>query len=112
MAKIFGRPDDHRTGIGWTLDIFAPHGWGRKLETQWILELSPWKTGMDRYPLPPGGRKRHADDGTLRRGYADIPESTSNTPWEGPHIRILFESEDPALYREARHRKPDRVGPG
>ena len=46
-------------------------------------------------PLQPGGRKRHADDGTLQRVYADNPESTSNTPWEGPHKRILFESEDP-----------------
>ena len=26
--------------------------------------------------------------------YADIPKSTSNMPWDGPHIRILFESED------------------
>ena len=49
MAKIFQRPDDHRTGIGWTQDIFAPHGWGRKLETQWIQELNRWKPGTDRY---------------------------------------------------------------
>ena len=46
-------------------------------------------------PLQPGGRKRHADDGTLRRAYADIPKSTSNMPWDGPHKRILFWSEDP-----------------
>ena len=46
-------------------------------------------------PLQPGGRKRHADDDTLRRAYADIPKNTSNMPWDGPHKRILFESEDP-----------------
>ena len=31
-------------------------------------------------PLQPGGRKRHADDGTLRRAYGDIPKNTSNMP--------------------------------
>ena len=46
-------------------------------------------------PLQPGGRKRHADDGTLRRAYADIQGNVNSMPWEGPHIRILFESEDP-----------------
>ena len=46
-------------------------------------------------PLQPGGRKRHADDGTPRRAYADIPKNTINMPWDGPYKRILFESEDP-----------------
>ena len=46
-------------------------------------------------PLQPGGRKRHADDDTLLRAYADIPDSTRRMPWDGPHKRILFESEDP-----------------
>ena len=46
-------------------------------------------------PLQPGGRKRHVDDGTLRRAYADIPKGTSNALWNGPHKMILFESEDP-----------------
>ena len=46
-------------------------------------------------PLQPGGRKRHADDDTLLRAYADIPDSTRSMPWDGPHKRILFESEDP-----------------
>ena len=46
-------------------------------------------------PLLPGGRKRHADDDTLLRAYADIPDSTRRMPWDGPHKRILFESEDP-----------------
>ena len=41
------------------------------------------------------GRKRHADDDTLLRAYADIPTNTRNMPWDGPHKRILFESEDP-----------------
>ena len=46
-------------------------------------------------PLQPGGWKRHADDGTLWRAYADIPKNISNMPWDGPYKRILFESEDP-----------------
>ena len=46
-------------------------------------------------PLQPGGRKRHADDDTLLILYADIPDSTRRMPWDGPHKRILFESEDP-----------------
>ena len=46
-------------------------------------------------PLQPGGRKRHADDSTLRRAYADIPKNTSNMLWDGPYKKILFESEDP-----------------
>ena len=43
----------------------------------------------------PGGRKRHEDDDTLLRTYADRPTNTINIPWDGPHKRILFESEDP-----------------
>ena len=27
--------------------------------------------------------------------YADIPKSTRSAPWDGPHKRILLESEDP-----------------
>ena len=46
-------------------------------------------------PPQPGGRKRHADDGTLRRRYADIQQNTNSVQWDGPHKRILFESEDP-----------------
>ena len=46
-------------------------------------------------PLQPGGRKHHAEDDTLLREYADIPDSTRSMPWDGPHKRILFESEDP-----------------
>ena len=33
--------------------------------------------------------------GSLRRVYADIPKGTSSVPWDSPHKRILFESEDP-----------------
>ena len=40
-------------------------------------------------------RKRHADDDMLLKTYADRPTSTRNIPWDGPHKRILFESEDP-----------------
>ena len=49
----------------------------------------------DPLPFQPGGRKRHADDDTLLRTYADRPTNTRNIPWDGPHRRILFESEDP-----------------
>ena len=45
-------------------------------------------------PPQPGGRKRHADDGTLRGRYADIQRNTDSVQWDGPHKRILFESED------------------
>ena len=48
-------------------------------------------------PLPPQseGWKQHADDDTLLEAYADIPTNTGNMPWDGPHKRILFESDDP-----------------
>ena len=46
-------------------------------------------------PPQPGGRKRHADEDTLQILYADVPDSTRTMPWNGPHKRILFESEDP-----------------
>ena len=48
-------------------------------------------------PPPPqlGGRKRHADDDTLQRPYTDVPDSAGRMLWDGPHKRILFESEDP-----------------
>ena len=52
----------------------------------------------DRYGLTPpqlGGRKRHADDDTLQRPYTDVPDSAGRMPWDSPHKRILFESEDP-----------------
>ena len=90
MAKIFQRPVDPRTGIGWTQVRFGLRGWRRKLETQRIREWSRWKLTAQ-----PGGRKSHADDGTLRRGYADIPRNTNSVPWDDPHKTILFESEDP-----------------
>ena len=34
------------------------------------------------------------EDDTLLRAYPDIPDSTRSMPWDGPHKRILFESED------------------
>ena len=46
-------------------------------------------------PPQPGGRKRHADEDTMQIPYADVPDSTRTMPWDGPHKRILFESEDP-----------------
>ena len=48
-------------------------------------------------PIPPqpGGRKRHADEDTLQKPYTDVPDSMRTMPWDGPHKRILFESEDP-----------------
>ena len=45
-------------------------------------------------PSRTGRRKRHADDDTPRRAYADIPKGAGNAQWNGPHKRILFESED------------------
>ena len=35
------------------------------------------------------------DDDRLRRPYAEVPDSARRMPWDGPHKRILFESEDP-----------------
>ena len=46
-------------------------------------------------PPQPGGRQRHVDEDTLQIPYADVPDSTRTMPWDGPHKRILFESEDP-----------------
>ena len=45
-------------------------------------------------PSRAGRRKRNADDDTPRRAYADIPKGAGNAQWNGPHKRILFESED------------------
>ena len=45
-------------------------------------------------PSRTGGRKRHADDDTPRRAYADIQKGAGNAQWDGSHKRILFESED------------------
>ena len=45
-------------------------------------------------PSRTGGRKRHADDDTPRRAYADIQKGAGNVQWDGPHKRILFQSED------------------
>ena len=41
------------------------------------------------------GRKRHADDDSLLIPSAEAPDSAGRIPWDGPHKRILFESEDP-----------------
>ena len=46
-------------------------------------------------PPQPGGRKRHANDGTLWRRDADVQKNANSAEWDGPHKRILFESEDP-----------------
>ena len=46
-------------------------------------------------PPQPGGRKRHVNEDTLQRPYADVPDSMRTMPWDGPHKCILFESEDP-----------------
>ena len=35
------------------------------------------------------------DDETLQRPYTDVPDDMGRMPWDGPHKRILFESEDP-----------------
>ena len=41
------------------------------------------------------GRKRRADDDTLLMPCTEAPDSAGRMPWDGPHKRILFESEDP-----------------
>ena len=46
-------------------------------------------------PPQPGARKRHADDGTLRRRYTDVQKNANSVQWDGPHKRISFDSEDP-----------------
>ena len=61
-------------------------------------------------PPQPGGRKRHADDGTLRRMYADIPKNANSVPWDGPHKRILFESEDPESTLSGSETRETRLG--
>ena len=62
-------------------------------------------------PLQPGGRKRHADDDKLLRAYADIPDNTRSMPWDGPHKRILFESEDPDSTVSGSDTQEARPGP-
>ena len=46
-------------------------------------------------PPQPGGRKRHVDEDTPQIPYTDVPDSMRTMPWDGPHKRILCESEDP-----------------
>ena len=41
------------------------------------------------------GRKRRSDDDTLMMPCTEAPDSTGQMPWDGPHKRILFESDDP-----------------
>ena len=40
-------------------------------------------------------RKRRVDDDTLPMPCTEAPDSAGRMPWDGPHKRILFESEDP-----------------
>ena len=40
-------------------------------------------------------RKRRTDDDTLLMPCTEAPDSAGRMPWDGPHKRILFESEDP-----------------
>ena len=41
------------------------------------------------------GRKRRLGDDTLLMPCTEAPDSTGRMPWDGPHKRILFESENP-----------------
>ena len=41
------------------------------------------------------GRKRRADDDSLLIPNAEAPDIAGRIPWDGPHKRILFESEVP-----------------
>ena len=56
------------------------------------------------------GRKRRADDDTLLMPCNEAPDSAGRMPWDDPHKRILFESEDPDS-TSAEYRRPDRDGP-
>ena len=87
-----GRPPD---GNWMDSSHIRPTWMGKETRNTVDSGIESMETRYGLLPLQPGGRKRHADDGTLRRAYADIPKGTSNTPWDGPHKRILFESEDP-----------------
>ena len=57
--------------------------------------MESMETRFASLPSLPGRRKHHADDDTPRRAYVDIPKGAGNAQWNGPHKRILFESEDP-----------------
>ena len=87
-----GRPPD---GNWMDSGHIRPTWMGKESRNTVDSGIESMETRFASLPLQPGGRKRHADDGTLRRAYADIPKGTSNAPWNGPHKRILFESEDP-----------------
>ena len=59
------------------------------------------------------GRKRRADDDTLLMPCIEVPDA-GRMPWDDPHKRILFESEDPdstssgSGIQEARPKWPPR----
>ena len=92
---------------------FFPRGTGRQPDGNWMdsrHDRPIWMEKESRYTVDSGretmegqfaslssqsgGRKRHADDDTPRRAYADIRKGADNAQWNGPHKRILFESED------------------
>ena len=87
-----GRPPD---GDGMDSRHIRPTWMGKEARNTVDSGIEFTENWYGSLPLQPGGRKRHADDGMLRRAYADIPKNTSNMPWDGPYKRILFESEDP-----------------
>ena len=87
-----GRPPD---GDGMESRHIRPTWMGKEARNKVDSGIEFTENRYGSLPLQPGGRKRHADDGTLRRAYADIPKNTSKMPWDGPYKRILFESEDP-----------------
>ena len=72
-----------------------PTWMGKKSRNTVDSGMESMETRLASLPSLPGRRKRHADDDTLRRVYTDIPKGTGNAQWNGPHKRILFESEDP-----------------
>ena len=59
--------------------------------------------------IPPqrGARKRHVDDGTLRRRYMDGQNNTNGVQWDGSHKRNSFDSEDPESTLSGSESRPE-----
>ena len=76
---------------------------GRQPDESWMEKESRYTVDSGRETmegqsasLPPraGRWKRHSDDDTPRRAYADTQRGVGSAQWDGPYKRILFEAED------------------
>ena len=98
QSEWWSKFSDDRTTTGQKLDgheTYSPTWMGNEARNTGESGIEFTENRHDPLPIQPGGRKRHTDDDTLLRTYADRPKNTRNIPWDGPHKRILFESEDP-----------------